>query len=178
MTIRFASLALCSALVFTLPGCSDDAPTENPTVEQAASEAEKLERPDPGQYRQTITVNTLDMPGAPDEIVAQVRSAIEQNATRTYCLTPEQASEGFADQFRRVTENEDCTWNRFGVDDGDVDALLTCGGGADGEVTIAMEGNVSSTGSRIDMRMNQTNAAMNMDIVMTMESERLGDCAA
>ena len=178
MTIRFASLALCSAMALTLPACSEDAPTENPTVEEAASEAEKLDRPDPGEYRQTITINSLEMPGAPEEIVAQVRNAIEQNATRTYCLTPEQASEGFADQFRRVTENDDCTWNRFGVDDGNLDALLTCGGGQGGEVTIAMEGNVSSTGSRIDMTMSQENAAMDMDMAMTMESERLGDCPA
>ena len=61
-------LAVLAVLPLALTAC-DSADKGPKTLEQAKKEAAKLDRPEPGQYRQSTKITKFDVPGAPPEMV-------------------------------------------------------------------------------------------------------------
>ncbi|MCA1661444.1 MAG: DUF3617 domain-containing protein, partial [Novosphingobium sp.] len=75
MTRTLAPLALFAALA-GLTAC-DGADKGPKTMEEAKQEAAQMERPEPGQYKQSTKITRFDVPGAPKEMVEQIRKMME-----------------------------------------------------------------------------------------------------
>lgn len=185
---RRRALLVCSLAGLALPlaacGSKEEAaePGEPASMAEVREEAAKLERPRAGQYRQTMEMVEVDIPGMPKEAADQMKAMMQKAQTRDFCLTAEEADKGFRDMFNDVgRDNEQCTYSRFDVSGGNLDARMDCKtpGGGTGVITLA--GDVSENGSDVTMSMdvkggNEPMGTMKMK--MHMKTERLGDCPA
>ncbi len=173
LAIMFVPLA-----ALTLTAC--DKPDKGPkSMEQAKQEATQLERPDPGQYKQTTKITKFEVPGAPPQMVAQIRKMMEgQGGNLTYCLSKADTEKGFAEMFKKGAQG-DCTYDRFDASANTIDAIMTCKAGAGGSAKMTMNGTVSATGSRVNVNVEQKNDKSpmgNANIAMELETTRIGDC--
>lgn len=180
-TMRTACLAAAAAFSLTLLGGCGKSDSGPKSMDEAKEEAAKLERPRPGQYKQVMTVTEFEVPGAPPEMAAQFKTAMQQSQESGFCLTEKMAADGFRDMFQKVGENGDCRYDRFEVSGGKLDALLQCANKQEGKAAITLAGTVGAEGSDITVRIDQqggqapmTNARIGMHLV----SQRTGDCAA
>ena len=174
------SIAIVLALVGALAAC--DKPDKGPkSMEQAKQEASQLKRPDPGQYKQTTRITKFEVPGAPPEMVAQIRTMMEgQGGNLTYCLSKADTEKGFEEMFRKGTQG-DCKYERFDASANTVDAIMVCNSGEGGSARMTMNGTVSATGSKVTVNVEQKNDKSpmgNADIAMELDTQRIGDCPA
>ena len=174
------SLILAAVAILALAAC--DKPDKGPkSMEQAKAEAAQLERPDPGQYKQTTRITKFEVPGAPPEMVAQIRKMMEgQGGNLEYCLSKAETEKGFAEMFKKGAQG-DCTYDRFDASANTIDAVMTCKAGEGGSARMAMNGTVSSTGSKVTVNVEQKNDKSpmgNANIAMELETRRIGDCPA
>ena len=170
MLVPLAALALAAC---------DKADKGPKSMEQAKQEAAQLERPDPGQYRQNTKITKFEVPGAPPEMVAQIRKMMEgQGGAIEYCLSKADTEKGFAEMFKKGTQG-DCTYDRFDASANTIDAVMTCKAGEGGTAKMTMNGTVSSTGSKVNVNVEQKNDKSpmgNANIAMELETKRIGDC--
>lgn len=171
---------LVASVATSLAAC-DKADKGPKTMEQAKQEATQLERPDPGEYKQTTKITKFDVPGAPPEMVAQIKKMMEgQNNNLTYCLSKADTEKGFAEMFKKGTQGE-CTYDRFDASANTIDAIMTCKAGEGGSAKMTMNGTVSSTGSKVNVNVEQKNDKSpmgNANIAMELDTKRIGDCPA
>ena len=176
--MRLVLLLAVATAVLALSAC--DKPDKGPkSMEQAKAEASQLERPDPGQYSQTTKITKFDVPGAPPEMVAQIRKMMEgQGGNLEYCLSKADTEKGFAEMFKKGAQG-DCTYDRFDASANTIDAVMTCKAGEGGSARMTMNGTVSSTGSKVTVNVEQKNDKSpmgNANIAMELETKRIGDC--
>ena len=174
------SIILLSTVALALAAC--DQPDEGPkSMEQAKAEASQLQRPDPGQYKQTTRITKFEVPGAPPEMVAQIRTMMEgQGGNLTYCLSKADTEKGFEEMFRKGAQG-DCKYDRFDASANTIDAIMTCNSGEGGSAKMTMNGTVSATGSKVTVNVEQNNAKSpmgNANIAMELDTKRIGDCPA
>lgn len=183
MTKNWKTAGLAAAIAMTLAACSsesEEAATDTGSqmsVEEAAQEFSKLEKPQPGQYALKVEVTSFEMPGAPENMLDQMKTALEGAYGDGFCLTPEQAEQGFEEQLGQVAQNGDCNFSTMDVDGGKVTANAVCEIQG-GTMTLDMNGTVSSTGSDIVANTKLDAQGQNMSMTMRMVQERTGDCAA
>ncbi len=150
-------------------------------MEEAQKEAAKLDRPDPGQYTQTMKVTKFEVPSAPPEMAKQMKAAMSEAQTTTFCLTKEMSDKGFEEMFNKLGKGGECKYQRFAVSGGKLDALLECQSKTEGKGTITIAGTVGSQGSDVKVEIDTVNPASpmgNSTIGMQMVSKRTGDCPA
>ena len=180
---KTAGLAACAAMA--LAACSSESESEDASadagsamsVEEAAQEFSKLEKPQPGQYSLKVDVTSFEMPGAPEGMLDQMRSALEGAYGEGFCLTPEEADKGFEEQLGQVAQNGECNFSRMDVDGGQVSANAVCDVQG-GTMTLDMDGTVSATGSDIVANTKMDAQGQTMEMTMRMVQTRTGDCAA
>ena len=172
------SVLLLATAILALSAC-DKADKGPKSMEQAKKEAAQLQRPDPGQYKQTTKITKFEVPGAPPEMVAQIRKMMEgQGGNLEYCLSKADTEKGFAEMFKKGTQG-DCTYDRFDASANTIDAIMTCKAGEGGTAKMTMNGTVSSTGSKVNVNVEQKNEKSpmgNANIAMELETKRIGDC--
>ena len=173
-------IVLTAVAILALSAC-DKADKGPKSMEQAKAEAAQLERPDPGQYRQTTRITKFEVPGAPPEMVAQIRKMMEgQGGNLEYCLSKAETEKGFEEMFRKGAQG-DCKYDRFDASANTIDAIMTCKAGEGGSARMTMNGTVSSTGSKVTVNVEQKNDKSpmgNANIAMELETKRIGDCPA
>ncbi|WP_195908525.1 DUF3617 domain-containing protein [Novosphingobium sp. Gsoil 351] len=178
--IRSFTLPSLALAVLALGAC-DKADKGPKSMEQAKAEAAQLERPDPGQYKQTTKITKFEVPGAPPEMVAQIRKMMQgQGANLEYCLSKADTEKGFAEMFKKGAQG-DCKYDRFDASANTIDAIMTCKAGEGGSAKMTMNGTVSRTGSKVNVNVEQRNDKSpmgNANIAMELETTRIGDCPA
>ena len=151
------------------------------SLDQAKAEAKRLERPEPGLYQQTMKFTRFEVPGAPKEVVEQIKGMMQGAGQSTkYCLTKEDSDKGFEEMFKKVGEG-DCNYERFDASASTIDAILVCTNPQGGTARLAMNGTVSKTGSavKVDVQQKDDKTPMgNANIAMEVSSKRVGDCPA
>lgn len=154
---------------------------EEKSVEEVKREADKLIKPKPGAYKQTIEMVDMQVPGLPPEAAEQMKAMTAKVETHTICITDEDAENSFKDMFDNVGKGEECQFNRFNVVGGKLDAEMTCATPDSGQATMSMNGTVTETSSDIMVGMDMKGGEgpmANMTMKMHMTSERTGECAS
>lgn len=182
MSIRSSIAATVPAICLMLAACGDGA-SDPKTADEVIAEAANLVKPLPGQYRSSAEMISFDVPGLPPAQADRLKEMAGglSSSDQTFCLTQEQADQGFADTVRQLGEGDgkmSCEFTRFDADGSALDAALSCSGmGA--SATMDMTGELQPDRSKIRMEMSQSAGPIpggSMDIVMEIVSERIGDC--
>ncbi|EJU10842.1 hypothetical protein LH128_21810 [Sphingomonas sp. LH128] len=183
--IMIAALSMMTgALVLGGCGSKDDGEQAGSggapkSAEEVKHEAAKLDTPQPGQYRQTVEITRLEVPGMPKEAAEQMKSMMAAKQESTICLTRADAEKGYRDMFRGVGKGNECSYSKFDVDGGRLDAQMDCQSAGDGKSTMTLNGTVRRDGSDVTVDMDTTGGpaptgSMKMTIHLT--TTRLGDC--
>lgn len=184
---RIMATAGAALAALALAGCGskDDAGKGEPkSVEEVKQEAAKLEKPEPGEYRQDVQITKFEIPGLPAQAAEQMKAAMETTQKGTFCLTQADADKGFKDMFNNVGKGNQCTYSKFDVDGGTLDAQMECksppqGAQQVGTAAIKLNGTVNAKGSDVTVAMDMNGGPPpmgTMKMTMHMVTTRLGDC--
>jgi hypothetical protein len=174
------------ALALVLAGCGGsgsvdaDADGDGEITQQEAqaafAEANRELKPQPGQYKTSMTLVSADIPGAPPEMAQMMGS--QMNQTGEFCLTPEEAERGFKDAIQQG-QNDACKVENFTMEGGDVNLALNCAAEGMGDMRAEMSGKVTSTSSDMTMKMKGNIPQLGpVEMTMAYTQERIGDCAS
>lgn len=171
-----SKIVLSLAAVLALSACNSADKPKSP--DEVQDEIAQMTKPQPGLYRSTSTLVSLEMPGAPAEAVEAMRRMFSAQGGQEFCLTQAEADKGYEEMTRKLAQGN-CTYDRFNANAGSLDAKLTCEVAEGARAVIEMQGTVSETGSKMTMRVNQSAPGMpagGMTMVANVSSERVGDC--
>ena len=178
MRTRILPLAVLSIV---LAAC-DNSPPETETdgtlsMEEVAERAENSAiKPQPGQYSVSMEILEVDIPGAPAEVAEMMRGAMS-GQTQKYCMTQADVDKGF-EEMARQGQDDNCSFERFDIDGGDIDATMSCDVPGQGAMTMTMEGTATPTRSVMEMTMKGSMAGMGESTIrMRASHERIGDCS-
>ena len=174
-------IIMAAAAATLLAGCSGaegDADADGDgavSLGEAAQQADAQGlRPEPGQYRATITTTNIDIPGLPPEMKGHGSG---MTTTNEYCVTEEEVAQGFEEMMKQGQDGE-CSYEKFDLAGGKLDAVMTCNSG-EGTAKIAMNGTVTPTSSDFT-----ATTALNFEgmgegeMTFTAKHERIGECPA
>jgi hypothetical protein len=138
--------------------------------------SEQRIKPKAGQYRSTAELVSIDIPGAPPEIASMMGEAMK-GQTSEYCLTQEDVDKGF-EEMAKETQEGDCSFQKFDMDGGDIDAVMSCTAPGDAQMKVAMKGKGTETSMDMTMTLSgKIPQAGEMSMVMKSRQERIGDCS-
>lgn len=178
---RAMTITGAAALLLALTGCGSKQPGAPKSTEEVKQEAAKLETPEPGEYKQSIEITRLDVPGMPKENAEQMKAMMKANQQTTICLTKADADKGFRDMFKGIGKGGQCSYTKFDVDGGHLDAQLDCKSPQQGNARMTLTGTVRKDGSDVVMNVDASGAPAPMSamkMTMHMKTTRLGDCKA
>jgi hypothetical protein len=173
---RMAMIGLMGALVAGCSGGNADADGDGSiTAEEIVTkvEAEGI-RPEPGQYKATITMTAMEIPGMPADMAGH---GAGMTTTTEYCLSEEDVAEGFEEMMKRG-QNGDCSYESFNLDGGKFDAVMVCKT-PEGDARMEMEGTATPTTSDFTATMAMQVPEMGEGtMTFAAKHERVGDCPA
>mgnify|MGYP001164584840 FL=1 len=171
--------ALLFAFACALAACSPPAPQTGssgaPSTAPSAPGASVGAALQPGQYRTTVTIVSMNMPGMPASAVQrmQARPTVTED-----CMT----TDDVAELTRKSLVNEDsgqhCTENTITSANGRILGTATCNQRDGGTYTMQMNGTYGS--NHVDMTMNMSGQTPMgpMTQQMHMVTDRIGECPA
>lgn len=135
---------------------------------------------DPGKWRQTVTIKSVELPGAPPEVAQLMQAMVGQSKSEEICMGPEQAKTGVKD-LSKGFDRGDCSAADFTTSGGKIDGKVSCKA-KDGASTAEMVIGGTYEPTKIDMTAdisgtNPETSGIKMVIRMQMQAERIGDCA-
>lgn len=127
----------------------------------------------PGQYRATVEVKEMTMPGMTPDMQKMIKSNMSSR-TAEFCMTGEHAG---IEAMKQHMGDGNCQFAKFEASGGTVDTEFTCKGGRGGEMHATSHGTYTPTGSVVDINAQMTMAGgpgMTMHQIIT--TQRIGDC--
>jgi Protein of unknown function (DUF3617) len=175
--MRLLAIACCFATGLLLSACGSDtgvdARNESPEAVAAKVAASGM-TPKPGRWQASLKMESMDMPGMPAGVREQMNKSMGTTQTYFTCLTKEQAAKPDASFFQKSAPG--CTYNRFTMSGGKIDALMTCPPGR-GPTQMAMTGTYGEELYDIKIKGGGEMAkGMTMNIAMAVTSRRVGEC--
>ena len=175
-TFRHSALCALTVGALALSGCNkqDSVEAENESVGSVAAKIAKSElRPKAGRWESSLKIEKLEFPDMPPEAQAMMAQQMNKVQTSYTCLTPEEAAKPDAEFFQ---QSNDCTYDKFSMADGKVDAKMTCK--HDGGVQqINMSGTYGEESYTMSMSSDgKVGNGMPMAMAMSVSSRRVGDC--
>jgi hypothetical protein len=182
---RFTPLFLLCPLALAACGGSEPAvKAENASIDQVAKAAQDAVKMQPGQWQTQIKFVSVDVPGMPkaqaDMMGQQMAKMSEQ--THETCITPEMVSKPPSEMFGGKAGSS-CTYEKFELAGGKVDAVMTCKPQGAGEMKASTTGTMSSTS--YDLTSETTMSGMpglpgggTMTSKTQIIGKRIGDCPA
>lgn len=171
-SLMFAAAAFAAACA--LASCSPPAQQSSTTGASAGGGASPATSLQPGQYRTTVTVVSMNVPGMPAGMAEKMRA---RPTVTEDCVT----SEDVAEMTRRSLVNESagqhCTENRITSANGRIDGSATCSRGEGGAYTMQMHGAYSANHVEMDMTMSSQTQMGPMTQQMHMVTDRIGECS-
>lgn len=173
--MRHAALAplACLLLVACGSGNSVDARNESPGAVAEKVAASGM-MPRPGRWQGDFRVEKVEIPGMPPQSAEQMNKSMGMDRTYFTCLTPEQAAKPDARFFQKAAEG--CTYDRFTMAGGKIDAVMTCRPGA-GPTRMTMNGTYDADNYNLKISgSGEVAQGMAMNISMAVTSRRVGEC--
>lgn len=130
----------------------------------------------PGRYRTTVSVESIEIPGMPAAMADQMMAMMAKASAQESCITPQRAQRGL-DVVKEQMARGQCNYARFDAAEGKLDAAFTCQTGEGMAMTATSRGTYSSTGStvKVDAALSGPQGKT-MHVVQTVTTERIGDC--
>ena len=147
-------------------------------VAEQARAASAATRFQPGQWRSTVEVVDVQVPGMPEGMAEQMRQQMMSRSSVTSCMTEEQSANPSESLFGG--QRGQCRFDRFSMKAGRVDAVMTCAG--DGRAIeaarITMTGTFDATHFETESAIESTGGERGrMSMRSRVKGERIGDCA-
>ena len=177
---RLTILPLAALLSLAACNSEPEVDLDNASQEEAAQAVADAGGSDifvnPGRWQTTVTLEEMNVPGMPAQMAEQMKAQMNAVETTESCLTREEARRPREDFFAGAQEN--CTYNRFTMAGGRIDAEMTCQEGR-ASMTMAIDGTYSADhyAARSTMTMTGAGAEGGMTVRSRVEAKRLGDCA-
>lgn len=174
---RITIVALAGAVL--LAGCSGGNADADGNGEVSVKEAAKaakgeMPRPQPGLYKTTVTMTGLEIPGLPADMEGH---GAGMTTTVEDCLTEDEVGKGF-EELVKQGQDGDCTYDRFNVADGKIDAVMVCKSQGR-SARMEMTGTTTSTSADLSAKMAmEFDGAGKGTMTFTTKHERVGDCPA
>jgi hypothetical protein len=182
---RLIGGTLMGLAAMTLAGCGSDEAGQDagsaPAAEEVQQAAKSISRPTPGEYRQTVEITRFEVPGMSEEQAEQVRAMLANVPEKTFCLTEEEADKGFKDMLDSLPGDSECSYSRFDVDSGRLDAQMECKDASGATAKATMAGTVSSEGSDVLLDIEQGipgSGGQKSLMSMHARTTRLDDCTS
>jgi Protein of unknown function (DUF3617) len=122
----------------------------------------------PGQWEMAVTVNTVDMPGAPPMVANMMRG---RTTTIKHCITPDEALRGPQEAMK---SNKSCAFTRYTAAGGKLSSEMVCKQGG-GTMTVVTSGTFTPTSFAATGQSVMTGRA-NMTMTTTSTGRRVGEC--
>jgi uncharacterized protein DUF3617 len=142
----------------------------------------------PGQWEMAVQMRSIEIPGAPPEAQAQIRSQVGRAQTNQDCITPEQARNPLAQMRQMVAQGQAarCQFTDQVFGGGVIRIRATCPGpsGQAGGGQVSMEGAFTATTLQATLTVSATGAnprmpgATGMRMVADIRGRRIGECRA
>ncbi len=140
----------------------------------------------PGQWESVTTIKSIDIPGAPPEMQARIRSQVGQAQTQRECLTAEQARDPMAQMRRMLSQGNNtgnCNFTDQVFSGGTIRIRGNCSPPGGGTAQVSLEGSFTGTTLEANLTMNAqgpASAAMpgvtSVNMAAEVRSRRIGDC--
>lgn len=172
-------LFIVSLGCLAIAACGSDASGpetgEHMSTEEVVARAEANPiKPQPGQYRASMEVLELTAAGAPQEAIDMMKQMMSRSFE--YCLSEEDAEGGFEEMLKEG-QDENCGFEKFELEGGDFDAVMSCKGGEEGNIRMSIKGTGTETSSDTTVTMEGGVPGMgDGKMVMRNKHERIGDC--
>jgi hypothetical protein len=163
----------------------------NASVEDVAAKAQAALKIEPGLWKSSTEILSVDMPGVKDKAMAEQIANSMKSAKATdfsHCVTAAEANKPSSEMFAGKA-NGQCRYDNFQMANGRIDATMSCtpqnggpqsGTGPGATMKMTMNGTYSSTG--YDMTMNMATGAAapggGMSIKAHTKGARTGVCKA
>ncbi len=127
----------------------------------------------PGQWETTVTIKSLDMPGAPPQVQQMMKSRMASSGSNktSYCITPEQAAKGPQDLMK---QNPSCKFTKFQMKGGVIATEMTCTQNG-GTMTARSNGNYTANSFSATATAVMT-GQMSMKVTSSTVGRRIGPC--
>lgn len=135
----------------------------------------------PGQWETTIEFKNIEVPGAPEAQVAQMRQMMARPQTRSECITAEQAANPSGNMVNPQGGN--CQFSENTFSGGRINVRGSCQQPGAGNVTMSMEGSYTATTMQADITSEvqapqgaPPGSPQSVRMSGTYSSRRTGDC--
>lgn len=177
MRVRAVLLAgVTAALIVACSPPASQAPGQNADADAGAAQNAPIgvNQMVPGQYRTTITMQDMAMPGVPAGVMAQMHPG---PISTEHCVTATDIADFTTRDMNNGPNGMTCTAVRTNSSGGHIDNEATCTGPM-GTMNMHMVG--AYTPTRVEMDMTTTGQMQGHDITQQshMVTERIGDCPA
>lgn len=177
MRTTIALLALSTLALAACGQSGTDSSAPGQSAEPAKSAAEVAFQFQPGQYKSTIQIEKIDVPGVPAAALAQMKGMMGKPIEMSYCMSPEKAAMG-AEAMKENMAKGKCQFEKFEAKGGTVDSVMVCDNGAAGSMRATSHGTYTPTGALIKATGDMAGPdGKKMHIEQTVKMERTGDCA-
>ncbi len=122
----------------------------------------------PGQWEIAVTINSMDMPGAPPAIANMMKG---KTTKVKHCITPEEAARGPQELLK---SDKSCTFTRYSMTGGALSSEMVCKQGG-GMMTATTTGSFTPDSFTATGRTVST-GGMPMTMTSTSVGQRVGDC--
>lgn len=130
--------------------------------------ASALAQVTPGQWTTTVTIDTVEMPGAPPGIANMMRG---HKVSMKHCMTAEEAARGPQEMLK---SDKSCHFTRYAMAGGKLSSEMTCTRGGM-TTTATTTGTFTSTSFAAKGR-TVTTGSQPMTMTSSVVGTRVGDC--
>ena len=133
---------------------------------------------DPGKWKQTATIRSIEVPGAPEQVQKMLQGMTGKATSSESCMTPAQAKVGVRSLASQMQQG-DCSSEGFKAAGGKISGKLTCKVGGK-EMAMSVDGTYepAKIAMKADMETEHPAAPGGKAVIhMDMVAERVGDCA-
>ncbi len=158
-----AALIALPALALTLSACSGRADGE-------------LE---PGQWKQTVTIKSLEAPKAPPQAQQALAKMAGKVTTNESCMGADDAKQGVKSMAEAMQQGGKCTVGKFETAGGKIAGNFDCKLTAAGSSTMELTGNYEPTKITMNAKNTETNPSVPGGVVVVnleIKAERVGEC--
>lgn len=184
-----ACAVLAAATVLALAGCDrkadGDAAVSLTNASQqdvadkvaAAAGGENAMMVEPGRWEGVVRIEEIDIPGLPPQARDQMKAQMGRDNSFVSCVTEEdvKAKKAF---FTGAARDKSCTYDRFTMAGGRIDAAMKCDRGGDGVMAMTMNGRYApqSYEMAIASKGQGEGPMAKMSMKMSVSAKRVGAC--